>query len=134
MVHGLRGSGHIQCFAMKSWFSCHIPAILEPKAIKIIIRNIFKFQFKHLKILELARISNLQDACIIHLVQQCKELESINLSLCTLITDRAVDVIARQGRCMKRIYLVSCSLTDEGDLYLYTVTVNLNITELSVIA
>ena len=79
-----------------------------------LILYLFSFQLPDLQRLELHDVLGVTDDCIIKVVEHCKQLDTLNLSLCTRITDRSVDYIARHASCLRALYLASCDLTDKG--------------------
>ncbi|NWR38709.1 FXL17 protein, partial [Tachuris rubrigastra] len=69
---------------------------------------------RNLSSLDLRHITELDNETVMEIVKRCKNLNSLNLCLNWIINDRCVEVIAREGRNLKELYLVSCKITDYG--------------------
>nr|XP_006627020.1 PREDICTED: F-box/LRR-repeat protein 17 [Lepisosteus oculatus] len=69
-------------------------------------------RLKNLSSLDLRHISELNNETVIEVVRKCTSLSSLNLCLNWSINDRCVEIIAKEGRSLKEIYLVSCKITD----------------------
>uniref|UniRef100_A0A8C9W3R8 F-box and leucine rich repeat protein 17 n=1 Tax=Scleropages formosus TaxID=113540 RepID=A0A8C9W3R8_SCLFO len=67
---------------------------------------------KHLSSLDLRHISELSNETVMEVVRNCRSLRSLNLCLNWSISDRCVEIIAKEGRSLKELYLVSCKITD----------------------
>nr|XP_021380480.1 F-box/LRR-repeat protein 17 [Lonchura striata domestica] len=67
---------------------------------------------RNLSSLDLRHITELDNETVMEIVKRCKNLNSLNLCLNWIINDRCVEVIAREGRNLKELYLVSCKITD----------------------
>lgn len=76
----------------------------------------FWLQLKNLCVLEVHDIPSVMDDSIIEIVRHCPKLRTLNLALCRSITDRTVDFIARRGFSMKKLYLASCNVTNQGTI------------------
>ncbi|XP_050184365.1 F-box/LRR-repeat protein 17 isoform X2 [Myiozetetes cayanensis] len=70
---------------------------------------------RNLSSLDLRHITELDNETVMEIVKRCKNLNSLNLCLNWIINDRCVEVIAREGRNLKELYLVSCKITDYGE-------------------
>ncbi|XP_061409395.1 F-box/LRR-repeat protein 17 [Lethenteron reissneri] len=64
--------------------------------------------------LDLRHVSELDGETVMALVRSCSRLTTLNLCLNRGIDDRCVEVIAKEGRNIKELYLVSCSITDQA--------------------
>ncbi|KAJ8413999.1 hypothetical protein AAFF_G00065970 [Aldrovandia affinis] len=69
-------------------------------------------RLKNLSSLDLRHISELNNETVMEVVRQCRSLSSLNLCLNWSINDRCVEIIAKEGRSLKELYLVSCKITD----------------------
>ncbi|MBN3297867.1 FXL17 protein, partial [Amia calva] len=69
-------------------------------------------RLKNLSSLDLRHISELNNETVMELVRKCRSLSSLNLCLNWSINDRCVEIIAKEGRSLKELYLVSCKITD----------------------
>ncbi|KAM6289349.1 F-box/LRR-repeat protein 17 [Aegotheles albertisi] len=67
---------------------------------------------RNLSSLDLRHITELDNETVMEVVKRCKNLNSLNLCLNWIIDDSCVEVIAREGRNLKELYLVSCKITD----------------------
>ncbi|XP_054034240.1 F-box/LRR-repeat protein 17 isoform X1 [Dryobates pubescens] len=67
---------------------------------------------RNLSNLDLRHITELDNETVMEIVKRCKNLNSLNLCLNWIINDRCVEVIAKEGRNLKELYLVSCKITD----------------------
>ncbi|KAM9367943.1 F-box/LRR-repeat protein 17 [Phaethornis superciliosus] len=67
---------------------------------------------RNLSSLDLRHITELDNETVMEIVKRCKNLNSLNLCLNWIIDDSCVEVIAREGRNLKELYLVSCKITD----------------------
>ncbi|XP_065518740.1 F-box/LRR-repeat protein 17 [Lathamus discolor] len=67
---------------------------------------------RNLSSLDLRHITELDNETVMEIVKRCKNLNSLNLCLNWIINDRCVEVIAKEGRNLKELYLVSCKITD----------------------
>ncbi|XP_044302687.1 F-box/LRR-repeat protein 17 isoform X1 [Varanus komodoensis] len=67
---------------------------------------------RNLSSLDLRHITELDNETVMEIVKRCKNLTSLNLCLNWIINDRCVEVIAKEGRNLKELYLVSCKITD----------------------
>ena len=48
------------------------------------------------------------------LVQNCTKLQSLNMALCSHVTDNGVELIAKHATNIDKLYLVACRITDKG--------------------
>ena len=48
------------------------------------------------------------------LVQNCTKLRSLNVALCSHVTDSGVELIAKHANNIDKLYLVACRITDKG--------------------
>uniref|UniRef100_A0A672MES6 F-box and leucine rich repeat protein 17 n=1 Tax=Sinocyclocheilus grahami TaxID=75366 RepID=A0A672MES6_SINGR len=71
-------------------------------------------QVRHLSSLDLRHISELNNETVMEVVRKCRNLTSLNLCLNWTINDRCVEIIAKEGRSLKELYLVSCKITDHA--------------------
>uniref|UniRef100_A0A8C2EB16 F-box and leucine-rich repeat protein 17 n=1 Tax=Cyprinus carpio TaxID=7962 RepID=A0A8C2EB16_CYPCA len=71
-------------------------------------------RLQHLSSLDLRHISELNNETVMEVVRKCRNLTSLNLCLNWTINDRCVEIIAKEGRSLKELYLVSCKITDHG--------------------
>ena len=62
----------------------------------------------------MSQIASVNNESVMKIVRHCRHLESLDLSLCTSITDVCIDFIARNVHNLRSLHLVSCSLTDQG--------------------
>ncbi|XP_043566251.1 F-box/LRR-repeat protein 17 isoform X2 [Chiloscyllium plagiosum] len=69
-------------------------------------------RLKELTSLDLRHITELNNETIMEVVKRCRNLSSLNLCLNWTINDRCVEFIAKEGRSLKELYLVSCKITD----------------------
>lgn len=69
---------------------------------------------QNLSSLDLRHISELNNETVMEVVKQCRRLSSLNLCLNWSINDRCVEIIAKEGRSLKELYLVSCKITDHA--------------------
>ncbi|XP_061881460.1 F-box/LRR-repeat protein 17 isoform X1 [Entelurus aequoreus] len=69
---------------------------------------------RNLTVLDLRHISELNNETVMELVRMCRKLSSLNLCLNWSINDRCVEIIAKEGRSLKELYLVSCKITDHA--------------------
>lgn len=69
-------------------------------------------RLRNLSSLDLRHISELDNETVMEVVKQCRNLSSLNLCLNWSINDRCVEIIAKEGRSLKELYLVSCKITD----------------------
>ncbi|KAM5192921.1 F-box/LRR-repeat protein 17 isoform 2-T2 [Mantella aurantiaca] len=67
---------------------------------------------KNLSSLDLRNITELDNQTVVEIVKKCQSLTSLNLCLNRNIDDRCVEVIAKEGRSLKELYLVTCKITD----------------------
>ncbi|XP_072272209.1 F-box/LRR-repeat protein 17 isoform X2 [Pyxicephalus adspersus] len=67
---------------------------------------------KSLSSLDLRNITELDNQTVVEIVKKCQNLTSLNLCLNRNIDDRCVEVIAKEGRRLKELYLVTCKITD----------------------
>ncbi|KAM4709387.1 F-box/LRR-repeat protein 17 [Discoglossus pictus] len=67
---------------------------------------------QNLSSLDLRHITELDNETVMEVVKRCRNLTSLNLCLNWSINDRCVEVIAKEGRKLKELYLVSCKITD----------------------
>ncbi|KAM9811048.1 F-box/LRR-repeat protein 17 [Neosynchiropus ocellatus] len=68
----------------------------------------------NLTVLDLRHISELNNETVMEVVRKCRKLSSLNLCLNWSINDRCVEIIAKEGRSLKELYLVSCKITDRA--------------------
>lgn len=68
----------------------------------------------HLTVLDLRHISELNNETVMEVVRKCRNLSSLNLCLNWSINDKCVEIIAKEGRSLKELYLVSCKITDHA--------------------
>uniref|UniRef100_A0A3P9HRL0 F-box and leucine-rich repeat protein 17 n=1 Tax=Oryzias latipes TaxID=8090 RepID=A0A3P9HRL0_ORYLA len=68
----------------------------------------------NLSVLDLRHISELNNETVMEVVRKCRKLSSLNLCLNWSIDDRCVEIIAKEGRSLKELYLVSCKITDHA--------------------
>ncbi|XP_034026450.1 F-box/LRR-repeat protein 17 [Thalassophryne amazonica] len=66
---------------------------------------------RNLTVLDLRHISELNNETVMEVVRKCHNLSSLNLCLNWSINDRCVEIIAKEGRSLKELYLVSCKIT-----------------------
>ncbi|XP_065717807.1 F-box/LRR-repeat protein 17 isoform X2 [Patagioenas fasciata] len=80
---------------------------------------------RNLSNLDLRHITELDNETVMEIVKRCKNLNSLNLCLNWIINDRCVEVIAKEGRNLKELYLVSCKITDYALIAIgqYSVTI-----------
>ncbi|XP_055368031.1 F-box/LRR-repeat protein 17 isoform X2 [Betta splendens] len=71
---------------------------------------------RFLTVLDLRHISELNNETVMEVVRKCRSLSSLNLCLNWSINDRCVEIIAKEGRSLKELYLVSCKITDHGTM------------------
>uniref|UniRef100_A0A8C5G5L1 F-box and leucine-rich repeat protein 17 n=1 Tax=Gouania willdenowi TaxID=441366 RepID=A0A8C5G5L1_GOUWI len=71
-------------------------------------------QLCNLSVLDLRHISELNNETVMEVVRKCRNLSSLNLCLNWSINDRCVEIIAKEGRSLKELYLVSCKITDHA--------------------
>ncbi|XP_029859925.1 F-box/LRR-repeat protein 17 isoform X1 [Aquila chrysaetos chrysaetos] len=71
-------------------------------------------KLRNLSSLDLRHITELDNETVMEIVKRCKNLNSLNLCLNWIINDRCVEVIAKEGRNLKELYLVSCKITDSA--------------------
>lgn len=71
-------------------------------------------RLQHLSSLDLRHISELNNETVMEVVRKCRNLTSLNLCLNWTINDRCVEIIAKEGRSLKELYLVSCKITDHA--------------------
>ncbi|XP_028852878.1 F-box/LRR-repeat protein 17 isoform X2 [Denticeps clupeoides] len=69
-------------------------------------------RLRNLTSLDLRHISELNNETVMEVVRKCRSLSSLNLCLNWSINDRCVEIIAKEGRSLKELYLVSCKITD----------------------
>uniref|UniRef100_A0A3B3V5K1 F-box and leucine rich repeat protein 17 n=1 Tax=Poecilia latipinna TaxID=48699 RepID=A0A3B3V5K1_9TELE len=69
---------------------------------------------QNLSVLDLRHISELNNETVMEVVRKCRKLSSLNLCLNWSINDRCVEIIAKEGRSLKELYLVSCKITDHA--------------------
>ncbi|XP_077571920.1 F-box/LRR-repeat protein 17-like [Stigmatopora nigra] len=69
---------------------------------------------RNLTVLDLRHISELNNETVMEVVRKCRNLSSLNLCLNWSINDRCVEIIAKEGRSLKELYLVSCKITDHA--------------------
>ncbi|XP_041855391.1 F-box/LRR-repeat protein 17 [Melanotaenia boesemani] len=69
---------------------------------------------RNLNVLDLRHISELNNETVMEVVRKCRKLSSLNLCLNWSIDDRCVEIIAKEGRSLKELYLVSCKITDHA--------------------
>ncbi|XP_037114326.1 F-box/LRR-repeat protein 17 isoform X1 [Syngnathus acus] len=69
---------------------------------------------RNLTVLDLRHISELNNETVMEVVKKCRKLSSLNLCLNWSINDRCVEIIAKEGRSLKELYLVSCKITDHA--------------------
>uniref|UniRef100_A0A3P9PQB8 F-box/LRR-repeat protein 15-like leucin rich repeat domain-containing protein n=1 Tax=Poecilia reticulata TaxID=8081 RepID=A0A3P9PQB8_POERE len=69
---------------------------------------------QNLSVLDLRHISELNNETVMDVVRKCRKLSSLNLCLNWSINDRCVEIIAKEGRSLKELYLVSCKITDHA--------------------
>ncbi|KAM8885681.1 F-box/LRR-repeat protein 17 isoform 1-T3 [Spinachia spinachia] len=69
---------------------------------------------QNLSVLDLRHISELNNETVMEVVRKCRNLSSLNLCLNWSINDRCVEIIAKEGRSLKELYLVSCKITDHA--------------------
>ncbi|XP_074527315.1 F-box/LRR-repeat protein 17 [Halichoeres trimaculatus] len=69
---------------------------------------------RNLNVLDLRHISELNNETVMEVVRKCRNLSSLNLCLNWSINDRCVEIIAKEGRSLKELYLVSCKITDHA--------------------
>uniref|UniRef100_A0A7N9AM98 F-box and leucine-rich repeat protein 17 n=1 Tax=Mastacembelus armatus TaxID=205130 RepID=A0A7N9AM98_9TELE len=69
---------------------------------------------RNLSVLDLRHISELNNETVMEVVRKCRKLSSLNLCLNWSINDRCVEIIAKEGRSLKELYLVSCKITDHA--------------------
>lgn len=69
---------------------------------------------RNLSVLDLRHISELNNETVMEVVRKCRNLSSLNLCLNWSINDRCVEIIAKEGRSLKELYLVSCKITDHA--------------------
>uniref|UniRef100_A0A1A8BP71 F-box and leucine-rich repeat protein 17 n=1 Tax=Nothobranchius kadleci TaxID=1051664 RepID=A0A1A8BP71_NOTKA len=69
---------------------------------------------QNLTVLDLRHISELNNETVMEVVRKCRKLSSLNLCLNWSINDRCVEIIAKEGRSLKELYLVSCKITDHA--------------------
>ncbi|KAF7695240.1 F-box/LRR-repeat protein 17 isoform X1 [Silurus meridionalis] len=69
-------------------------------------------RLRNLSSLDLRHISELNNETVMEVVRNCRKLSSLNLCLNWSINDRCVEIIAKEGRSLKELYLVSCKITD----------------------
>ena len=75
---------------------------------------IFYLQLKNLANVDLSNIPRLTPGPVMEIACRCDRLESINISLNSVMNDECVAYIARYCRKLKRLYCVSCSISDKG--------------------
>uniref|UniRef100_A0A3B4AFU8 F-box and leucine-rich repeat protein 17 n=1 Tax=Periophthalmus magnuspinnatus TaxID=409849 RepID=A0A3B4AFU8_9GOBI len=68
----------------------------------------------NLTVLDLRHISELNNETVMEVVRKCRNLSSLNLCLNWSINDKCVEIIAKEGRSLKELYLVSCKITDHA--------------------
>ncbi|KAM9330941.1 F-box/LRR-repeat protein 17 [Gastrophryne carolinensis] len=71
-------------------------------------------RLKSLSSLDLRHITELDNETVMEIVKKCLNLTSLNLCLNRNIDDRCVEVIAKEGRRLKELYLVTCKITDHA--------------------
>lgn len=71
-------------------------------------------RLQSLSSLDLRHISELNNETVMEVVRKCRNLTSLNLCLNWTINDRCVEIIAKEGRSLKELYLVSCKITDHA--------------------
>nr|XP_020449503.1 F-box/LRR-repeat protein 17 [Monopterus albus]XP_020449504.1 F-box/LRR-repeat protein 17 [Monopterus albus] len=71
-------------------------------------------ELRNLSVLDLRHISELNNETVMEVVRKCRNLSSLNLCLNWSINDRCVEIIAKEGRSLKELYLVSCKITDHA--------------------
>ncbi|XP_030636596.1 F-box/LRR-repeat protein 17 [Chanos chanos] len=71
-------------------------------------------KLQNLTSLDLRHISELNNETVMDVVRKCRNLSSLNLCLNWSINDRCVEIIAKEGRSLKELYLVSCKITDNA--------------------
>lgn len=108
-----------QCTKLKgSWIealigNCSQLKMLSCKECPLLSENIkLLSQLRHLTHLEISNNSNVTDGVVISLIHGCRQLECLNLSLCHLVTNDAVDHLAKYGHRLKSLHLVSCSVSN----------------------
>ncbi|XP_062924695.1 F-box/LRR-repeat protein 17 isoform X2 [Mobula hypostoma] len=69
-------------------------------------------RLKDLISLDLRHITELNNETVIEVVKRCKKLSALNLCLNWSINDSCVEFIAKEGKSLKELYLVSCKITD----------------------
>ncbi|XP_028269130.1 F-box/LRR-repeat protein 17 [Parambassis ranga] len=69
---------------------------------------------RNLSVLDLRHIAELNNETVMEVVRKCRKLSSLNLCLNWSINDRCVEIIAKEGRSLKELYLVSCKITDHA--------------------
>ncbi|KAJ8311739.1 hypothetical protein KUTeg_011094, partial [Tegillarca granosa] len=68
---------------------------------------------KNLKVLDISCFPS-TPAAISQVMKNCTLLECINLSLNSFVDDECIEMVAKYGSNLKRLYCVSCSITDQG--------------------
>ena len=70
---------------------------------------------KYLKVLDVSDIGTLSKDSVRMIVRSCVRIEHLNVSLCRDVDDECVRYIAEKARNLKILYMVACSVTDEGE-------------------
>ncbi|XP_077993624.1 F-box/LRR-repeat protein 17-like [Glandiceps talaboti] len=68
----------------------------------------------HLRSLDLSYLRTVTTEAIKTVVFQCEHMITLNLCLCSQVNDECVAFIAKNGKKLKNLFLVSCSVTDEA--------------------
>ncbi|KAK3595438.1 hypothetical protein CHS0354_003433 [Potamilus streckersoni] len=71
-------------------------------------------KLKKLKVLDLSNIAKLTPRSVVKVAQHCTQLECLNISLNHVMDDACMTGIAQFGSNLRRLYCVSCNITDEG--------------------
>jgi len=71
-------------------------------------------QLNELRTLDVTGVKSVNDQVVCSIVDGCKGLTSLYLSLCPNVSDVGVKYIAQYTRNLTTLHLVSCSITNEG--------------------
>uniref|UniRef100_UPI00358FC92A F-box/LRR-repeat protein 17-like isoform X2 n=1 Tax=Myxine glutinosa TaxID=7769 RepID=UPI00358FC92A len=71
-------------------------------------------KLEHLENLDLRHVAEVGGDAVVNIVKKCCGLVTLNLCLNRAIDDKCVEVVAKEGRNLQELYLVSCSITDRA--------------------
>ena len=100
----------------KPCFWCKVYASIEyyQTMSNMVIKRALYFQLKNMSNIDLSNIPRLTPGPVMEIARSCQRLECINISLNSVMNDDCVSYIAQHCRQLKRLYCVSCHVTDKG--------------------